>query len=1188
MKIRIASILLGENVKALLDKIQSHQDEASNYKSLLKKLLLRKQELNQQLSDLDKQKKGIDRQIASLSNDVDANRPLRKVAEQIILTEKEIGSKEKDANDCIFSNRELQQSVATLQNEVVDLKSRKSLLEVEKRKYEERIGKEDTVPDELQIINSEIVNLQNWLRIHSVELTKVENDITELIQDLEEEDEPIEVPQEDIMEEDGEAVKESEEETPLVEQTEKEEPDNGLVNDSVEPLTRKKRDYKIKEIFDLETGETLYAEEFFKKPIDELQKWRAIFQQCISQNNRRFVCPKCLEMIRISGRGDERGVPAIFTHKNDSVLCKKTTTGQSEEDIYRKKYGLFGQSQRHKNLKQELYDSLRDRNSLLLGVSNVEMEKRVYSTLPFFSWRQPDVQIEYQEHKIVFEIQLSTTFLSVITERDTFYRLNDYYIIWVFNFDDNRKYVDLNNLAMKDIYFANKRNAFIFDDEARKWSRESGQLVLKCNWVEPDSTWHYDNTERSFGGKPVTLDMLKFDHDTHKLYYYDAETPYFEMHPDIAKRLADEQKTKEKYIKELKQKAQEKVIRKQETIEQMMRDGGHVIPFEEKKKIGFKYGVTTIIEPHFTSCVSREDGTFIVGFNRKEGIVDQIGEMTRECEYIKIHPLTGSAYIAEGRDSFWLGNINSPFRERRAGDQVNSVPMTERVEKVSLFHKDESEPFSSFYVLDGRKFFVRLSYSTIFIDLEGNKIVEEDFTKMKLILERNLMRVQRKKDGKWNDLDFDGNYISDWTNYEEISEWGEGFRIGKVHKEGSWLQPERIYFDIIDAGGNVITGGLSSISRLNKGKAKVTIEGKNAEIDASGHLVPEIQIQLSDNIKASKVLGYWELANQEGKTILSRKDRIMEANQLVGDLVAIHQHFKSGLVNSNGIILPCNYRSVSLWTSNIIKVEDFNSEFLIDTSGKRISSNYRQISKLENGRAKVLLNNCYGYINENGQPIPEKEIQLSNGSVKYFFMGKWGIRNSKGQTTLECSYDEITTYHGYYYVLADRRITKTNWKTTNIVPVKGTKTRESDKTIVFDVGGKDFLVPREIASQYWNDGVPKSADLIIKNFHKESSGKGWLRNTQLHVYAKPYLQQEKKSHKQKEVAIHETVKGIINWIQFGSAIIKLPDKSTIFVHRSNFRGIALDKTFKGKEIELKKVGINEEHNKDVWEVIRIE
>jgi hypothetical protein len=1187
MKLKIASMLLGENVRVILDKIRAHQDEASDYLSRLKKLLQNKQNIDQQLSDLDKHKKDLERQIVTLRSEIEEKRPLQKVAEQIIKIEEDTRSKEKEVSASSSGNRELQQSVAHLQKDTVDLKSRKSLLEVEKRKYEENIGKDDTIPDELLSVNSEIVNLQNWLRIHSVELTQIENDITELIHALEEE-EPIEVPQDDIMEEDEETGKESKDETPLVKQTEKEEPDNGKTNDTVEPSTRKKRDHKIKEIFDLETGETIYAEEFFKKPIDELQKWRTTFQQCILQNNRRFVCPKCLEMIRISGRGDERGVPAIFTHKNDSVSCKKTTTGQSVEDINRKKYGLFGQSQRHKDLKQELYDRLRDRNSLSLGISNVEMEKRVYSTLPFFSWRQPDVQIEYQGHKIVFEIQLSTTFLSVITERDTFYRLNDFFIIWIFNFDDNRKYVDLNNLAMKDIYFANKRNAFIFDDEARKWSRESGQLVLKCNWVEPDSTWHYANTEKRFGGEPVTLNMLKFDHNTHKLYYYDAETPYYEQNPDIAERLIVEQKTKEEYIKELEQKAQEKEIRKQEAIEQMMRDGGSVIPFEEKKRYGFKYGTTHIIEPHFTSCESRTDGTFIVGFNRKEGIVSQYGEMIRECEYIKIHRLTGSAYIAEDRDSFWLANVKKAFRERRTGDRVVSTSMTERVEKVSLFHKDEDEPFSSFYVLDGRKFFVHLSYSTIFIDLEGNKIVEEDFYKMKLILERNLMHVQRKKDGKWNDLDFDGNYISDWTIYEEVNEWGEELRIGKVHKEaGNWLQPERIYFDIIDTEGNIIIGGLSSIGGLNNGKAKVVFEGKNAEIDAKGHLVPEIQIQLSDNIKASKLLGYWELVNQEGKTILSRNDRILEVSQLIGDLVVIHQHFKFGLVNSSGIILPCNHRSVSLWTSNIIKVEDFNSEYLIDTSGKRISSDYRQISKLENGRAKVLLNNCYGYINENGQPIPEKEIQLSNGSVKYFFMGKWGVRNSKGQTTLVCSYDEITTYHGYYYVLVDRRITKTNWKTTNIVSVKGTKTRESDKTIVFDVGGKDFLVPREIASQYWNDGVPESADLIIKNFHKETSGKGWHRNTQLHVYAKPYRQQEKKSYKQREIAIHETVKGVINWVHYGSAIVRLPDRSTLYVHRSNFRGITLDKTYKGKEIELKKVGVNEEHNKDVWEIVRI-
>lgn len=1109
-------MLLGENVRAILDKIQLYQDETSDYLSQLKKLLLRKQELNLQLSNLDKQKKDNDRQITALRNEVDEKRLLRKVAEQIILTEKDIKSKENEIFDCSSNIRELQQSIAPLQKDTIDLKSRKSLLETEKRKYEGEIDTEDTVSDELQVINSEIVNLQEWLRIHSADLTQLESEITELIHALEN-DKPIEKPQEDIKEDAEEAEKESEDDTTNEEPTDKKEPDEGKRNETVEPPTRKKRVHKIKEVFDIETGETFYAEDFFKKSIDELQRWRTIFQQCISQGNRRFICPKCLEMIRISGRGDERGVPAIFTHKNDSVFCKRTTTGQSEEDINRKKYGLFGQSQRHKDLKQELYNCLCNRNSLSSGVSNVEMEKRVYSTLPFFSWRQPDVQIEYEGHKIVFEIQLSTTFLSVITERDTFYRLNDYYIIWIFNFDDNRKYVDLNNLAMKDIYFANKRNAFIFDDEAREWSRESGQLVLKCNWVEPDSTWHYANTEKRFGGERVTLDMLKFDHDTHKLYYIDAETPYFEKHPDISKRLTAEQKTKEEYIKELEQSAQEKEIRKQEAIEQMVRDGGHVITFEEKKKIGFKYGTTHIIEPHFTSCVPREDGTFIVRYSSHEGLVNQYGEMIRECEYIKIHPLSGSAYIAEGGNSFWLGNINSTFRERRTGDRVESMLLTERVEKVSLFHKDDSEPFSSFYVIDGTKFFVRLSYSTVLIDLEGNKIVEEDFSKMKLILDRNLMHVQRKEDGKWNDLDFDGNYISDWTIYEEINEWGEGLRIGKAHKKGNWLHPKWTYFDIIDSEGNIITGGYSFVGELCNGKAQVVIEGRNGEIDAKAHLIPEEVRWLSDNIKASKLLGYWELVNKEEKTVLGRNDRIMEVYQLIGDLIVIRKHSGFGLVNSNGIILQCIYNSFSLWTSNIIKVEKFNSEFLIDFSGKRISSEYKKISKLENDRSKVQLGNRFGFIDKNGQPILEEQIQLSNGSVKYLFMGKWGIQNSKGQTILECSYDEITAYHGFYYVIDDGWIKKTNRKTTNIVPVKGAKKRESDKTIVFNVGGKDFLVPRKIATRYWSESVPEYADLIIKNFHRETNGRGWFINTQLHVYAKPYRQQEKKYNKQKEV-----------------------------------------------------------------------
>lgn len=1094
MKIKIARLLLGKDINAILNQTEKYKNDAFDYEKRITSLLQERDAINRQKIDLERREHDIRIQLDAIRGYVEQKRDLCMILDEINKKEDEIRKLKKGRYDSILDIINLRLLIAHSHKEIKDIKAQKTTLEDEKREHEDEASQEDKTSDELQSINTEIVGLQNWLRIHSADLTQIESDIIEFIRASEEEDEPKEVPQDDILEEDEETKTEHEEgiTIALVEPNIKKEPDEGKSNDSVEPHTHKQRDHKIKEIFDIETGETINAEEFFKKPIRELESWRAIFQQCISQNNRRFVCPKCLEMIRISGRGDERGVPAIFTHKNDSVLCKKTTTGQSEEDINRKKYGLFGQSLRHKNLKKELFDRLSDRNSLSLGVRNVEMEKRVYSSLPFFSWRQPDIQIDYQNYKIVFEIQLSTTFLSVITERDTFYRLNDYYIIWIFNFDDNRKYVDLNNLAMKDIYFANKLNAFIFDDEAKEWSRESGQLVLKCNWVEPDSTWHYANTEKHFGGERVTLDQLKFDHDTHKLYFHDAETPYFEQHPDIARRLSVEIKSKEYYIRELEQKAQEKEIRKQEAIELMMKDGDCMIPFEVKKnggkRYGFKYGVTVIIEPKFTSYEEREDGSFIVGYGLHKGLVNQYGEMIRKCEFINIIPLSGSAYLAEDRDSFWLGNMKRSFRERKAGDKVVSKPMNEKVEKVSLYHKDEEESFSSFYVIDGKKFFAQIGYRTIFVDLEGNKIVEEEFSKMRFVLDKNLMHVQRKGDGKWNDLDYDGNYMYDWTIYEDINQLSEGLRIGRVHTEGRWPQQERIYYDIIDAKRCIITG---------------------------------------------------------------------------------------------------NHRSISLWTENIIKIGDYNCAYLVDMTGKRISSSFRQIGDLENGKAKVISSNRIGYIDEKGQPIPEKEIQLANGSVKYLFMGKWGVRNSKGQTTLECSYDEITTYHGYYYVIVDKRITKTNWKTTNTIPVKGIKTRETDKTIVFNVGGKDFLIPRTIAAQYWKDNTPESADLIIKNFHKDTPGRGWSGYTQLNVYAKPYCQRVKKPHAQVEFAVHESVKGIISWVQYGSAIVKLLNKKTIFVHKSNFRGLSLDKTYKGREIEIKKVGVNEEHNKDVWEIVSI-
>ena len=96
-------MLLGENVRVILDKIRAHQDEASDYLSRLKKLLQNKQNIDQQLSDLDKHKKDLERQIVTLRSEIEEKRPLQKVAEQIIKIDEDTRSKEKEVSGRIQS-----------------------------------------------------------------------------------------------------------------------------------------------------------------------------------------------------------------------------------------------------------------------------------------------------------------------------------------------------------------------------------------------------------------------------------------------------------------------------------------------------------------------------------------------------------------------------------------------------------------------------------------------------------------------------------------------------------------------------------------------------------------------------------------------------------------------------------------------------------------------------------------------------------------------------------------------------------------------------------------------------------------------------------------------------------------------------------------------------------------------------
>lgn len=249
-------------------------------------------------------------------------------------------------------------------------------------------------------------------------------------------------------------------------------------------------EYTINEVFDIKEEQIYQANEFLSKSEHELMHWRRALEESILMGKPRLICPYCHQMLKLCGRKCQRGVVSYFSHLYDSEDCLiKTTTQLTKEEIEIRKYGKVNESKRHQELKHLIADVLQDEKSREMGIDGVQIEKRIDSQLPYMNWRRPDVQAQYKGMNIVFELQLSTTFLSVVVDRDIFYRLNGYFIVWVFNFDDNKEYVNLHNMMCKDIYYANKRNVFILDKKAQELSRERGELVLCCQWLDADGSF---------------------------------------------------------------------------------------------------------------------------------------------------------------------------------------------------------------------------------------------------------------------------------------------------------------------------------------------------------------------------------------------------------------------------------------------------------------------------------------------------------------------------------------------------------------------------------------------------------------------------------------------------------------------------------------------------------------------------
>ena len=318
----------------------------------------------------------------------------------------------------------------------------------------------------------------------------------------------------------------------------------------------------IDTVIDLENdNKEIYAKQFFSQPEGIIFKKRTELEKAIYLRKPMYVCKYCGQMVKISGRKTERGLARFFSHLRDSDDCDyKTTTGRTRREINREKFARCYEGERHKFLKAEIAKYLERTN----GVTNVRTENTIKGNHPILKWRRPDIIADYRGQEVVFELQLSTTFVSVIAERDLFYRLNQKHIIWVSNFDEQGEHVDLTSMMVKDIYYNNRMNLFIFDLDAQRKSEELGELVLKCNWITPDGNWQYPNgnTSDKLGGKYIRLSDLKFD-NTYKPYYEDAEQVYYAAHPEFKIKVVSIEEENKEILTELDRQWEEELSREE-------------------------------------------------------------------------------------------------------------------------------------------------------------------------------------------------------------------------------------------------------------------------------------------------------------------------------------------------------------------------------------------------------------------------------------------------------------------------------------------------------------------------------------------------------------------------------------------------------------------------------------------------
>ncbi len=713
--------------------------------------------------------------------------------------------------------------------------------------------------------------------------------------------------------------------------------ENHISNHDLESLENEYQTQRtIEEVIDVETGEIVYAEEFFAQDEATIIRARAILEISIQSDIPKYKCLFCEQNIKISGRRVfERGKTVyFFAHFKDSDECPiKTGIGLGLKALLAQKYHGLKESELHHNLKTLIADRLQAETAIEKGVRDVFVEKTFKNLEISDNWRRPDVKAVFNDKSLVFELQLSTTFLSVVIGRDAFYCKHQTFIIWVFGIFT--KEADWQKLMEKDIYYAHKRNIFLLDKEAKEASDEKGELVLHCYWQTPKII---DNKVRiTWHKKLITLDELTYDNETYEVYYYNSDKDFYDIADPKEKEIIEHwEKAKEErwdkirfniekreFSKEQQENNEKKLkLREKELLIKI--SNKEIIPtrFNKDGLWGYKVKNHIIIEPQYTSASAFKYGIAIVkDEDNDKYIIDFSGNIIINLGNVRI--IDNISIYNETHFKLKIEEVF--FQQVRHYEKMIAVKaQTEQIfsldgEMYSLlegFQEGKAKAQKNYlwgYIDDNLKEIIPCIYNKIekfqkgkakvqknrlwgYIDEDGNEVISCIYSEM----ERSVNgKLKVKKNNLWGYIDIDGNEVIPCI-YNNID---RGFMFQEVKAK---VQKNNLWGYIDENGNELISCIYSEIESPINGTLKVKKNNLWGYIDENGNeliscIYDEVKNFISGKIKVKKDFKYGYI-DEKGNTLIP-----MVFSEQLADEVANIKEINGGKIyesKNGGFIIP--------------------------------------------------------------------------------------------------------------------------------------------------------------------------------------------------------------------------------------------------------------------------------------------